>query len=192
MRRARCAVTEWWAESPFLALASFACFMLIVLAHVVWLPMASLRCHCNHMDYMNHEEHEALAKFCIAYYAQYCDRQSFKNVADKCLHDRTFLREWAQTHDPIDDFRDESAPDSFYDNSIKGVEGATMYIHNLEIPIRQELPCRLYTTLLCWAHYWFVLPMIALLVFGAVILGLHVEMYGNYRALENQHLVKER
>lgn len=188
----RCKIWDWWETSPFLSLCSLACFSLILLAHVLWIPIASLECHCAHPSYADNDEHEALASFCVAYYARFCDSQSFTNVVQRCLHDREFLRNWALTHDPLDDYpiEKDSFLASFTEEDIKTMRFA---VFEREIPLHHsnELfvsPCRKYTTLLCWAHYWAAFPMIILIVFGAMIAALHVQIYANWRVAENTKL----
>lgn len=168
-------------------MCALGCFCLILLAHVMWIPIASLECHCAHPSFIDKEEHEALASFCIAYYARFSDVHTFSKIVYLCLHDKEFLRTWTLTHDPMETYPIEN--DSMLGGiSDENFESARLEVMERKIPIHGDLetnPCRKYTTLLCWAHYWAAFPMIVMIVLGVVIIALHVQIYVDWKIAEN-------
>lgn len=184
VKMSRCSLREMWKTSPFLSLASLACLGIIVLAHLFWMDMAYIKCHCFHPDYTSDDEHEALATFCIAYYARYCDEYSFSNTVQRCLHDRQFLINWALAHDPFDQAEIEA--DSFLgrlspeDRQIVGLT-----VMDRKIPLHENAPCRAYAVLLCLFHYWMAFPMVVSIIMGAVVVALHVQIYANWSVAIN-------
>jgi len=190
-KMSRCKLWEMWEASPLLSLVALACLGIIVLSHLFWMDMAYIKCHCHHPDYIDNDEHEALATFCIAYYARFCDQQSFSNTVQRCLHDRQFLINWALTHDPIDQVPIE--PDSFLGNiSPNERESMSLTIMDRKIPLHENAPCRAYVVILCLFHYWMTFPMVVSIIMGAIIAALHVQIYANWSVAMNTKHYRSR
>jgi len=170
---------DMWETSPFLSFGAAVCIVFILFAHVIWIPTCFLRCHCSHPEYMSVEEKSDLALHCIAHYAQMEDGYGFSAMVKMCLNDKEFLLNWATT-------RNNSENEEIHPNAIsKGLEGGNLFILDQKIPLNQKTPCRLYTTYLCWFHYWCLFPLPVSVLCVLLIAAIHVQIYAEWRAAQN-------